>query len=183
MPSRRKPPPPRPSADGTNTAPAPIARELGHDTGWGLWDDVMRKQEAQYAHTTPLTALFPLEGGDRRYARTLPAALTHTAVRPVQPHQRFTVEEVLAEARKGNRVCPRPTRWQQLFDQYSAWTAPGAALPPPPPLGTAWRQTPSLVKRMLFRDHVEWAHANGCLGQLMVFLLSLPEGHWLHIGD
>lgn len=165
-------------------AAASAPRELGRDTGWELWNAAMRSQEAQYAHTTPLTALFPLEGGDRRYAKTLPAALAHTADRgPPRAGLRFSLEEALAEARKANRVCPRPARWQQLFAQFSAWVSPGTELPAPPPVGTGWRGTPSLVKRMLFRDHVEWAEAHGCLPQLMVFLLSLPEGHWFHIGD
>jgi hypothetical protein len=94
-----------------------------------------------------------------------------------------TFEDVVTEARKGNRMCPRPRRWHELFLGMSLWAQTGAGLPAPPPNGQIWRTSPALAKRMMFRDHLEWAQANGCLPQVMQFMLAMPEEHWYHLGD
>jgi len=162
-------------------APGAVARELGADTGWDLWNDALRKQDAQFAHTKPGGPL-PAEGGDPRYAKTQPAQLVYSAEDPL-PEPLFTLQDVLAVARKGNRVCPRPMRWHELYLQFGNWTPPGTTMPAPPPHGSAWRATPPLAMRMMFRDHVEWAEQYGCLAELMMYLQSMAEEHWYHIGD
>ena len=136
------------NAMGTNTVPgAIVARELGENTGWELWNAAVDGREPE--------------------------------LRPPS----YSFEEVVNESRKGNRMCPRPRRWHELFLQMSLWAKTGAGLPAPPPNGQVWRTSPALAKRMMFRDHLEWAQANGCLPQVMQFMQAMPEEHWYHLGD
>ena len=80
-------------------------------------------------------------------------------------------------------MSPRPARWHQLYIEFTNWVPVGTAMPAKPPNGETWRTTPALAKRMMFRDHLEWAEDKKCLTQVMLFLQSLPEEHWYHLGD
>ena len=95
-----------------------------------------------------------------------------------------TLEDVLLEARRNNRVCPQPAKWQQLYQMLTVNSQQdaGSALPPPPN-GTAWLETPPLAKRMHFRDQVEWAATHQCIEDVLSFLKRLPESHWYHMGE
>lgn len=162
--------------------PAPDTRELGENTGWEMWDQAMKRSEAQFADTAPMTAPFPLEGGDRRYALTQPSSLPTT--RDVMPQARTTtVEAVMLEARKSNRVCPRPMWWEEMYARMPEWGRPGAQLPQAPLSGDSWDRTPALAKRMSFRAHVEWCEEQQCLTQLLDYLKALPQGAWHHMGE
>ena len=57
-------------------------------------------------------------------------------------------------------------------------------MPPPPPItGQAWAVTPSLTKRLHFREQIEWAERAGILDAVMAFMQALPEEEWLHMGE
>jgi hypothetical protein len=62
-------------------------------------------------------------------------------------------------------------------------TLRGSAQPPAPPTGAAWNVTPSLTKRLCFREHIEWAERAGVLEDAMAFMQSMAEEEWLHMGD
>lgn len=95
-----------------------------------------------------------------------------------------TLEEVLAEVRKNNRVCPQPQKWRQLYDMLPDKQRKGAGWEPPLPLIlAAWWDTPALLKMLRLREHVEWAVAHDCLQEVYVFLRGLPEDQWHHTGE
>ena len=91
-----------------------------------------------------------------------------------------TLYEALAEIRKANRVSPLPTRWLEFY-RLLEQAGDGSPLPPEPLTGSAWASTPSLAKRMCFREQVEWADAHGCLAPAFHFLKSLPDTDWNYL--
>lgn len=94
-----------------------------------------------------------------------------------------TLEQVLAEARKNERVCPQPKKWQQLYELLPEKTRKGGGWEPPLPLIlAAWWDTPETSKMLRLREHIEWAAAHSCLDQIHLFLQALPEEEWHHIG-
>ncbi|MBI4996930.1 MAG: hypothetical protein HZC22_08535 [Rhodocyclales bacterium] len=95
-----------------------------------------------------------------------------------------TIEDVLVEAQKNNRVCPQPQEWQQLYDLLPDKRRKGAGWEPSLPLIlAAWWDTPDMSKALRLREHIEWASAHGSLEQIHSFLRALPEDQWHHIGD
>ncbi len=96
----------------------------------------------------------------------------------------ITLEEVLAEARKNKRICPKPQKWQQLYQMLPDRKRVAAEWEPPLPLIlAAWWETPGLMKILRLREHIEWAAAHECLEQVFSFLRTLPEEQWHHLGD
>ena len=120
-------------------------------------------------------------GEESAYAETQPMPLAN--VRPARPEPlalapiEVSVYEVMALARKDNRVCPQPSRWLEFFALLKEH-ARGAALPAEPLLGSAWASTPPLAKRMCFQEQIEWAARHGCLQAAYDVLKSLREGDW-----
>ena len=163
--------------------------EANTDSAWALWQEANAKTNASFAPTAPFHGS-KHDQADPRYAQTVPAGLEHSipAAAPVKaapakfvPHAKaVTVEEAMVEARKNNRVCPRPDRWKQVFDML-----PDKAREKPsqPPIGGAWAATPSISKRMVLREHLDWAAARGALGPVFEFLKALPENEWHHMDD
>lgn len=95
-----------------------------------------------------------------------------------------TIDEVLAEAGKNNRVCPQPLRWNELWEMLPGRRRKGVGWEPALPLIlAAWWDTPAMLKALRLREHVEWASSHGCLEQVFAFLSSLPESEWHHVGD
>jgi hypothetical protein len=165
-----------------NTLPAGEVKELGEATGWAEWNQALEHTDRQFAPTAPMTAPHPPEGGDRRYAKTEPAALSTERAVTRRLHK-ITADQVMVEARKNNRVCPKPRRWAALFGQFAQWAPESAEMPSPPLSGDSWHRTPALAKRMAFRDHIEWAERQGCLAQTLEFLKALAEDDWHHMGE
>lgn len=96
----------------------------------------------------------------------------------------ISIDQVLAIATENNRVCLQPQKWQQLYELLPNKSRKGAGWEPPLPLIlAAWRDTPSMSKRLRLREHIEWAAKHGCLKQVYEFMQSLPEDEWLHIGE
>ena len=55
--------------------------------------------------------------------------------------------------------------------------------PPAPVTGPAWSVTPSLSKRLCFREQIEWAEREGVLESVMAFMQGMAEEDWLHMGE
>lgn len=91
-----------------------------------------------------------------------------------------TVEDVLAETRKNNRVCPMPSVWKRLYDALPNKTA---ELPTVPCTSQEWKETPALQKRTRLRHHIEWAARQGMLAHVYEQLGQLPENKWHHMGE
>ncbi len=171
--------------DRDDPIPRPEAIEMDTDTTWATWTDLAAAENRKFADTQPATHSPRVAPDERAYATTEPAPLQKLQALPVTPVRReLTVVEVMVEARRNNRVCPQPARWQQLFDMLPDKKRSGAGWEPAPPLlGAAWKDTPSIPKRMVFREHIEWAASHGFLQQVFTFMKELPESDWHHMGD
>jgi hypothetical protein len=113
------------------------------------------------------------------FLKTVPSSVAALAGEGRPPADDLSVQVVMAEARRHNRVCPIAPEWQRLH----ALLASIAADPPAPMTGAEFRRSPPLVRRIRVRDQVEWAAQHGVLRELFDFIESLPEDHWLHMGE
>jgi hypothetical protein len=91
-----------------------------------------------------------------------------------------TLESVLAEVLRNNRVCPMPSIWKKLYDYLPNKTE---ELPAVPRTSQEWGQLAPLQKRSRLRLHIEWAAAQGVLRQVHKALSTLPESKWHHMGE
>jgi len=95
-----------------------------------------------------------------------------------------TIEQIMEEARKNNRVCPQPQQWQQLYELLPNKKRKGLGWEPSLPLIlAAWWDTPAISKMQRLQEHFEWAAAHGYLDPIAEFLQNLSEEQWHHIGD
>lgn len=135
------------------------------------------------------TAPTPLEDGSediwQEFVRlqTEPASLTpHSSSTGSQqdlprPDQAVTLESTMALARRSDRACPKPAHWQRL---HALLPLRGGAKAPPPLAEKEWRRVSPMQKRLLLRDHLEWAAATGVLPAVHALLAGLAEADWDH---
>ena len=116
---------------------------------------------------------------DSPYAPTQPGEMQARPQCPPRAAACLTVQDLMVEARRLNRVAPCEPRWRQMHVMLQ--TA-GQGDPPPPMTGVEASVTPPLVKRIRVRDQVEWAAQHGLLERLFQFFRALPEHQWVHIG-
>jgi hypothetical protein len=95
-----------------------------------------------------------------------------------RPAGDVSVDDVMARARRYNRICPVEPEWLRLQAILAEY---GDA--PPAAQGAAFRRMPALSKRTALREQVEWAADRGCLANVYAFLEALPEDRWTHMGD
>jgi hypothetical protein len=151
--------------------------EMEGDAGWDEWNRAVQQEEVSFAATAPMSLEFPA---------TQPAALSPTKPVPLPPPAKscggeVTLDAVMQEARRNNRICPKPEKWMSMY-ALLAVHGKGAALPPAPLTGAVWDHTPAMPKRLCFIEHIEWAAANGCLPAVHAFLKSLADGDWHYAG-
>jgi hypothetical protein len=106
-----------------------------------------------------------------------PITTRRKAPRALKP---VTVEEVLFEARRNNRVCPMPSHWQKMHDLLREHN--GGEAPPAPVDVRAWRSTGDLDKRSCLRSQIEWTATRQGLDALFAFLQALPDEKWHRMG-
>lgn len=159
--------------------PTPDAEERNSDSIWDLWHRTHRAHEAGYAETAP--AGVPGTTDPSGFAPTQPIGVGRAPLPPpTRAPKALTLQDAMVEARRNNRVCPKPQRWKELYEMLPQRTA---SQPTPPLLGTAWNVTPPLSKRMCLREQLAWAEAKGTLPDVLAFLKQLPEEEWHHMGD
>lgn len=165
--------------------PVPDAVHRAPESGWALWNEVAQQHEARFAETAPMSGPAGMDAHDQAWATTLPAgALAAKAVPRRPPQPLFTLEGAMIVARRNNRVCPRPERWNAFSELLPARkTLRGVQAPPAPVTGPAWAVTPSLSKRLCFREQIEWAEREGVLESVMAFMQGMSEEDWLHMGE
>jgi hypothetical protein len=134
--------------------------EKNTDTSWALFQALQGQHEHGFEKTRP-TGL-PANGA------------------PGATPEHVTIDDVLVEARRNNRVCPLPAIWQRLY-AYLPNTGPHLAKVPA--THAEWAQVPALQKRARLREHIEWAASQGVLRQVYEALKKLPENRWHHIGE
>lgn len=95
-----------------------------------------------------------------------------------------TLEQALLEASKNSRVCPQPQKWNDLYNLLPNKSRKGNGWEPALPLIlAAWWDTPSTLKAMRLKEHIEWAASNNALERVYTFMVSLPEPEWYHYGE
>lgn len=175
--------PPAPPTHDLNYLPgermaAPQAVESTSDTLWNEFNKLQGTAVAAPAATQcdPFAPTVP-DNIDRQAPAPAPApglSLVST----------LTAQEVMVEARRFNRVCPQPAEWMALYDMLPGKVQQGRIWQPPPPVtGPAWSATPPMAKRILLRDHIEWAEQHGAIGEVMTYLTSLAETQWHHMDE
>ncbi len=170
-----------------DTIPAPDAVHSDGDTAWALFNELSHQHEQRFAETAPMTHP-PMRPEELSWAATMPASAAPAAPRLVPPARsqqpQLTLDVAMVVARRNNRVCPRPERWNAFGALLPVRkTARGSQQPPAPATGPAWALTPPLTKRLCFREQVEWAESTGVLEQAMAFMQSMAEDEWLHMGE
>jgi len=96
----------------------------------------------------------------------------------------MTIDDTFAEAKKNNRVCPQPQKWNKLYEMLPNRKRKGNGWNPSLPLIlAAWWDTPAMMKMLRLREHIEWASDQGCLDEVHKFLVNLTEDEWYHIGE
>ena len=131
--------------------------EKDTDTSWAMFQALHNQQE-------------------RGFGKTEPATL-HA---PAAPTLADGVDAVLAEARRNNRVCPRPQVWQRLYDWLPNKAPQLAAVPA---TRAEWERLSALEMRARLREHIEWAAVQGVLQKVHHALRTLPEERWHHVGE
>ena len=134
--------------------------EKSSDTSWAMFQALQGQQE-------------------RGFEKTRPTKL-NVAPGATAPADHISIDDVLVEARRNNRVCPLPAIWQRL---YAYLPNTGPHLPKVPATHAEWQQVSSLQKRARLREHIEWAASQGVLRQIHEALRKLPENRWHHIGE
>lgn len=173
----------RPFVPG-DSIPAPLVVEKSADSGWALWEEINKQQERRFADTQPATSSHSLTTEERGWARTAPVDLPPREGMRREKQPVLSIDAAMLVARRNNRVCPRPERWEEFYRLLQAHQAGAKApKPPAPATGAAWTVTPSLTKRLCFREQVEWADRHGLLEPVMEFMVHLDEADWFHMGD
>ena len=188
----KTPPPGRPASELDlpyalgDKIPAAEAVERSGESVWALWSEVNQQHENRFADTAPASTLQRPPSEDQGWAKTQPASTLRSPPRKrvAEAKPLFTLDAAMLVARRNNRVCPRAERWAELHALLPArQTQRGEQKPPVPPTGAAWSKTAPLTKRLLFREHIEWAEAQGALENVMAFMQTMPETDWLHMGE
>lgn len=165
---------------------APTAIELNGESAWAEFQRLQAAEEDRYA-TTAVSSEMPdaLETDIRPFAATLPVApILKAAASDQVGAVKLTVEAVMLISRRNGRVCPRPDAWLQLYELLPAKRARGPVWQPTPPVAApAWQACSEVSKRLVLREHVEWAARRGALPALHAFLVALPETSWHHMGE
>jgi len=147
--------------------PAPEVKE-GGDSMWAQWHEAARELDAAFGPTLPSDAA-PLSV----QARDEPES-------PRPARGNATADELMVQARRNNRACPRPAHWVRLYRDLGG---PDATDLPPPPVDWIWTKLSALQKRLFFREYLEWAQRQGRLAQVARFMDQLQEADWLHVGE
>jgi hypothetical protein len=93
-----------------------------------------------------------------------------------------TLEEIIAEASKGERVCPQPTVCTRLWEMLPDRRRVGVGWEPPLPLVLAgWWQSSDDDKRERFHLHLRWADEHGVLEAVASLLSKTKPEDW-HMG-
>jgi len=93
-------------------------------------------------------------------------------------------KELIGYCRNNRRVCPKPMRWNTLFEiLLTDLDAESEDHPSAPLILSAWWETPALAKMIVLDGQIHWAAAHGKLDRVDSYIRSLSEQDWHHLGD
>ena len=158
--------PVRPAEDWLQPSASTEVQE-GGESMWDAWQEESRRMDLAFADTQP-SDVAPLADSSR------------PAPGEPGPSEHWSAFNVLALARRGNRVCPRPLLWSALYvllegDRHSDLR--------PPPQPATWATQSNLQRRLHFHEHIEWADRHGKLDVLARYIAALAEPDWVHMGE
>ena len=82
------------------------------------------------------------------------------------------------------RICPKPDRWNSLWEMLPGRQPVGAGWSPPPPLILAgWWYSSDADKQLRLREHIDYAAAHGALESVDHYLRDLGADQWHTIRD
>lgn len=94
-----------------------------------------------------------------------------------------TLDEILTEVSREQRVCPNPIHWNRLWKiLHNHQKRHGGSEPAAPLILGAWWVTGDDEKRKRFHDHIHWADKYGVLNEVADFLLKMDSKDWLREG-
>ena len=94
------------------------------------------------------------------------------------------LELLLAYWKENGRVCPTPTRWNELYDlMLTGRHNFGARQGPRRPLILAAWSEPAELKALRLEEQLKWADNNSNLDPVDLFLRGLAESEWFHLVD
>ncbi|MCX6781594.1 MAG: hypothetical protein NTW66_00500 [Candidatus Magasanikbacteria bacterium] len=84
-----------------------------------------------------------------------------------------------------NRVCPNPSKWNDLFGMLknTKQKSDGGWNPSLPLILAAWEETTPLEKQLRLKEHIQWAADNNQLNEVGKFIRSMPESEWTHFEE
>jgi len=91
----------------------------------------------------------------------------------------ITLSDLLDYCESNNRVCPKSVCWNTVRCILPA-TPKGEKPPPIPVILVESLRTSEIMKRLVFRKHLQWAYDHGVLEEVDRYLRSLSEDQWHH---
>lgn len=94
------------------------------------------------------------------------------------------LQSLLGYCSENQRVCPQPKKWNELWELLPNRGRNGNQWEPALPLIlAAWYDTPTMLKMLRLREHIEWANSHEALDLIDKFLRDLAETDWYHTYD
>ena len=83
-----------------------------------------------------------------------------------------------------NIVCPKPIKWNELWQMLPEKERVGVGWRPALPLILAsWYESSNSQKHERFLSHINYAEEKGVLDQVDKFIRSLKDDQWIYEGD
>lgn len=97
----------------------------------------------------------------------------------------MTIDELKIYVQSGNRVCPLPPQWTELWRMLPnrRQLSGGGWSPPLPLILAGWWTTNVEAKRARLSAHLDYAEQHGILAQAAEFLRALPADAWVYERD
>ena len=87
------------------------------------------------------------------------------------------LENLIKYVNEDRRVCPRPMKWNDLYDMLPNKEYNKPALPL---ILSAWWEVGALWKIIRLREHIEFASEQGVLDKIDKFLRGLHKDDWAY---
>jgi len=95
-----------------------------------------------------------------------------------------TFESLWEYCTSHSRVCPMPTKWNDLYQMLNDTKQVGAGYEPSIPLILgAWGNTSDEDKISRLQIHIKWASDHNQLDEIGEYIRTLSEEEWAHNGE
>jgi hypothetical protein len=92
-----------------------------------------------------------------------------------------SLSEIKEICKFNNRICPKPQKWNVLWEMLNNRKRIGQSWQPSPPLIlAAWHHTTDNEKHERLMYHLTWAEEQNQLDDIFEYLSSLDEFDWHH---